>query len=171
METANLLLDAFGRIRDLTHDVVDGLGPGQLTARVDDRANTIAWLVWHLSRVQDDHIAEVAQVEQAWTTGSWVEQFGLPFEPSATGYGHSADDVAAVRVESGELLSGYHDAVHQNTVKYLQHLSGDDLDRIVDASWEPPVTLGMRLVSVISDDLQHLGQAAFLRGLLERMAD
>jgi hypothetical protein len=38
---------------------------------------------------------------------------------------------------------------------------------VVDASWDPPVTLGVRLVSVISDDLQHAGQAAYLRGMIE----
>jgi hypothetical protein len=97
-----------------------------------------------------------------------VERFGLPFDPLATGYGHRADDVAAVRVDSGELLVGYHDAVHQQTTRYVGRLSDGDLARIVDRSWDPPVSLGVRLVSVIADDLQHAGQAAFVRGILQR---
>jgi hypothetical protein len=168
MTSADLLIDAFGRTREVVHQVVDGLTPEQLAFRVDPRANSIAWLVWHLTRIQDDHVADAAQTEQVWTSRGWVERFGLPFDPLATGYGHRADDVAAVRVESGELLMGYHDAVHQQTARYVERLSDADLARIVDRSWDPPVSLGVRLVSVIADDLQHAGQAAFVRGVVER---
>jgi uncharacterized damage-inducible protein DinB len=162
------LIDAFDRIRQVVHGAVEGLTSDQLAFRVDDRANSIAWLVWHLTRVQDDHVADVARTEQVWTSGGWAERLGLPFPPSATGYGHSPDDVAAVKVPSGDLLTGYHDAVHDRTVEYLQSVTDDDLDRIVDESWDPPVTLATRLVSVISDDLQHAGQAGFVRGIVER---
>jgi hypothetical protein len=168
MTSAELLVDAFGRIRQVVHQVVDGLAPEQLAFRVAPKANSIAWLVWHLTRIQDDHLADAAQSEQVWISQGWVERFGLPFDPLATGYGHRADDVAAVRVDSGELLVGYHDAVHQQTTRYVGRLSDGDLARIVDRSWDPPVSLGVRLVSVIADDLQHAGQAAFVRGILQR---
>jgi uncharacterized damage-inducible protein DinB len=168
MTSAELLVDTFGRIREVVHRVVDGLTPEQLAFRVDPEANSIAWLVWHLTRIQDDHVADAAQAEQVWTSEGWVERFGLPFHPRATGYGHRADDVAAVQMDSGELLVGYHDAVHQQTTRYLRQLTDADLGRVVDRSWDPPVTLGVRLVSVIADDLQHAGQAAFVRGILQR---
>jgi hypothetical protein len=168
MTSAELLVDAFGRIRGAVHRVVDGLTPEQLTFRVDPEANSIAWLVWHLIRIQDDHLAGVAEAEQAWTAQGWVERFGLPFDPRDTGYGHRADDVAAVQVDSGELLVGYYDAVHEQTLRYVERLSDADLGRVVDRSWDPPVTLGVRLVSMIADDLQHAGQAAFVRGILQR---
>ncbi len=168
MTSAELLVDAFGRIRGAVHRVVDGLTAEQLTFRVDPEANSIAWLVWHLTRIQDDHLAGVAEAEQAWTAQGWVERFGLPFDPRDTGYGHRADEVAAVQVDSGELLVGYYDAVHEQTIRYVERLSDADLGRIVDRSWDPPVTLGVRLVSVIADDLQHAGQAALVRGILQR---
>jgi hypothetical protein len=168
MTSAELLVDAFGRIRGVVHQVVDGLTPEQLALRVDGRANSIAWLVWHLTRVQDDHVADAAQTEQVWTAQGWVERFGLPFDPLATGYRHTADEVAAVRVASGDLLVGYYDAVHEQTARYVEPLTDADLARIVDQSWDPPVSLGVRLVSVIADDLQHAGQAAFVRGILRR---
>lgn len=82
------------------------------------------------------------------------------------GYGHSSDDVAKVRPESPDLLTGYYDAVHEHTVSWVTSLNGAALDRVVDEGWNPPVTLGVRLVSVLSDDLQHAGQAAYVRGLL-----
>jgi hypothetical protein len=165
MTGAELLVDAFGRVRQVVHRVVGGLTPEQLAFRVGPEANSIAWLVWHLTRIQDDHVADVARTEQAWTSQGWVERLGLPFDPRDTGYGHRPADVAAVRV-SGELLVGYHDAVHRQTVSYVERLVDADLARIVDRSWDPPVTLGVRLVSVIADDLQHAGQAAFVRGIL-----
>jgi uncharacterized damage-inducible protein DinB len=165
MTTAELLADAFGRIREVVHQAVDNLSPDQLAMRPSGEANSIAWLIWHLTRVQDDHVADVAGTQQAWTAGGWAARFGLPFDPADTGYGHGDDDVAAVRVRSGELLTGYHDAVFEQTTRYVSGLADADLDRIVDKHWDPPVTLGARLVSVISDDLQHAGQAAYVRGL------
>jgi uncharacterized damage-inducible protein DinB len=166
MNTADLLTDAFERVRETVHHVVDGLSPDDLAERLTDDANSIAWLVWHLTRVQDDHVAEVAGVEQVWTAGGWFDRFGLDLPPSDTGYGHDGDTVAAVRVESGELLTGYYDAVHEQTLRYVAGIKDADLDRVVDERWDPPVTLGVRLVSVVNDDTQHAGQAAFLRGLL-----
>jgi len=169
MNTAELLLDGFGRVHDSVHAAVAGLDTDRLTHRVDPDTNTIAWLVWHLTRVQDDHVCEVADLEQEWTAGGWADRFGLPFRHSATGYGHTSADVAAVQASAADLL-GYYDAVHAKTEAYLSALTDADLDRVVDERWDPPVTLGVRLVSVLDDDLEHAGQAALLRGIAERMA-
>jgi hypothetical protein len=168
MTSAELLADAFGRIRETVHAAVAGLSVEQLAYRIDGSANSIGWLVWHLTRIQDDHVADVAQAEQMWISGGWAELFGLPFPPLAHGYVHSSADVAAVRVASPELLTGYYDAVHEHTVRFVAGLADADLSRIVDERWDPPVTLGVRLVSVVSDDLEHAGQAAFVRGILLR---
>jgi uncharacterized damage-inducible protein DinB len=165
MNEAALLKDAFERIRQEVHEAVDNLTEDQLAHRIDGQANPLAWLIWHLTRVQDDHVAEVAGGEQVWLADGWHERFGLPLEARATGYGQTAAEVAKVRASS-ELLAGYYDAVHQKTLDFVASLSGDDLDRVVDDNWDPPVTLGVRLVSVISDDLQHVGQAMYARGLL-----
>jgi hypothetical protein len=171
MTVAELIADAFGRIQEVVHEAVDGLTPGQLAFRPDSEANSIAWLVWHLTRIQDDHVAGAAGTEQLWMSAGWARRFGLPFPAPDHGYGHSPDQVDAVQVESGELLTGYHDAVCKQTTGYVRALADADLDRIVDERWDPPVTLGVRLVSVICDDLQHAGQAAYLRGLIERGQD
>lgn len=164
--TTELLTDAFDRIRQEVHRVLDGRTPQELAARVGANSNTIGWLIWHLTRIQDDHIADVADVDQVWTSDGWHDRFDLPFDASDTGYGHTSADVAAVRdIDAADLL-GYFDAVHQQTLDYLEGLTANDLDRVVDERWDPPVTLSVRLVSVISDDLQHVGQAAFIHGLL-----
>jgi Protein of unknown function (DUF664) len=163
--SAELLTDAFGRVQETVHEAVDGLSAAQLAARLDDDANSVAWLIWHLARVQDDHVADAFGVEQVWP--GVMERFGLPFGPGATGYGHGSAQVALVQV-SGDLLTSYHDAVHAQTVALVTAVTDADLSRVVDERWDPPVTLGVRLISVISDCLQHAGQAAFVRGILLR---
>lgn len=166
MTIANdILLDAFDRVRGSVHRVVEGLGPNQLAERVDE-SNSIAWLVWHLSRVQDDHIASAAGATQVWTGDGWEARFGLPFDADATGYAHTSAEVSAVRVSSSDLLTGYFDAVHARTLEYVRDLSEASLAEVIDDAWDPPVTLATRLVSVVNDCTQHVGQAAFLRGLL-----
>jgi hypothetical protein len=165
--TTDLLLDGLGRVKEGVHAVVDGLSLDDLCFRPDGGANPIGWLVWHLTRIQDDHVADVAGTPQAWTAERWADRFDLPFGPRATGYGQRTDEVAAVRV-GADLLAGYHDAVHSRSVDYVRGLADHDLERIVDRRWDPPVTLAVRLVSVLTDDLQHVGQAAYVRGLVER---
>jgi uncharacterized damage-inducible protein DinB len=163
MNEADLLADAFDRVKQTVHSAVDGLSDDQLAYRVNGTSNSIGWLVWHLTRVQDDHVADVAGTDQVWP--DWYDRFGLPFDVAEHGYGHDCDQVAAVRAPA-DLLLGYHDAVHAATTAYVRTVTSDDLDRIVDENWDPPVTLGVRLLSVVNDDLQHAGQAAFVRGLL-----
>lgn len=163
MGSADLLADAFGRVQEEVHAAVEGLTEGQLAARLDADANSIAWLIWHLTRVQDDHIAAAFGTEQVWPR--WRDRFGLTSDQ--VGYGHSSAQVAAVR-GGAALLTGYHDAVHKQTIELISSVTDADLPRIVDERWDPPVTLGVRLISVVSDTLQHVGQAAFVRGILLR---
>ena len=171
MTIADLLADAFSRVRETVAESLEGLSADQLATRppgIDgshDPANSVAWLVWHLTRIQDDHVAEAAGRDQIWLTEGWVERFGLPLEPEDHGFGHSSDQVGAVRADAG-LLLGYHDAVFRRTLDVLPGLVDSGLDRIVDPRWDPPVTLGVRLVSVLNDDMQHAGQAAYVAGLL-----
>lgn len=167
MNLGQLLEDGFGRVVESVERTLDGLDDVQLTHRPTADANSIAWLVWHLTRVQDDHLADAFDVEQVYTTQGFAQQLGecFPHDPSDTGYGHDADQVAAVRAPA-ELLLEYLKAVHLQTVALVADVTDADLDRVVDERWDPPVTLGARLVSVLDDDLEHAGQAAYLRGIL-----
>jgi hypothetical protein len=167
MTSVDLLTDAFSRVHGVVHQAVDNLTPDELAFRVNGNTNSIAWLIWHLSRVTDDHLSEAGSKEQVWIGNGWAEKFALPFPPDATGYGFGGDDVAAVKVKSGEILIGYFDEVIEEATRFVKHLKDDDFARVVDDSWTPPVTLAVRLISVISDDLQHAGQAMFIRGIVE----
>jgi len=166
MTSAGLLADAFGRVQEVVHEAVEGLTAEQLATQLDAGANSIAWLCWHLTRVQDDHVAGAFGVPQVWT--DYAKQFALPFGPSDIGYGHSSAQVAQVTVASAGLLTGYQDAVHDQTIALVSGITDADLTRVVDKNWDPPVTMSVRLVSVISDCLQHAGQATFIRGILLR---
>ncbi|HET6563461.1 MAG TPA: DinB family protein [Marmoricola sp.] len=169
MTTAKeILQDAFDRVHELVPEAVEGLTAEELLWRPDADANHVAWLVWHLSRVQDDHLAGVGEVEQAWTAQGWATRFGLPYPDDALGYGQSSDEVGAFVLSDPGLLTGYHEAVHAMTSSVLDELSDRDFERIVDERWDPPVTVAVRLVSVVNDISQHAGQAAYLRGLVER---
>jgi uncharacterized damage-inducible protein DinB len=162
----DLLLDAFSRVRSGVHGAVEGLDPDSLTLRIDDEANSISWLVWHTARIQDDHICALTGAQQVWVQG-WYERFDVPFDRTDTGYGHTKEQVAACRPSADHLL-GYYDAVHAATEAYLRTIRSEELDRIVDERWDPPVTLAVRLVSVITDNLEHVGQAAYVRGIAQR---
>ena len=166
MEVAELYLELYGRIPPLAKSAVDDLDVDVLCTRPEAGANTIAWLIWHLARVQDHHISELMSAEQVWQQHGWAERFGLRPDPSNTGYGHAIDDVLAVHPESADALLDYLGAVDDRTRTYLAGVTASDLDPIVDEAWDPPVTLGVRLVSVADDCLQHVGQANYVRGLL-----
>ena len=167
MDVSSVLIDLYGRITPLAEAAVEGLDVERLTERPSSGANPIAWMVWHLARVQDHHVAELIDEDQLWVDGDWARRFGLDPDPSNTGYGHSADEVATVRPKDPEVLLEYLDAVTTRTRAMLEYLVPADLDRIVDRRWDPPVTLGVRLISIADDSLQHAGQAAYVRGLLE----
>ena len=168
MDIAALLVECYGRIPPLAEGAVEGLTPAELVTPVDPGANPVGWLVWHAARVQDHHLAEVMGTEQLWAGGPWAADVGLEPHPGNTGYGHSPDQVAAVRPTGPAVLTGYLGAVAERTASYLATLTPGDLDQIVDRRWDPPVSLGVRLVSVADDSLQHLGQAAYASGILLR---
>ncbi|WP_320781740.1 mycothiol transferase [Streptomyces sp. CRN 30] len=170
MESNDVLIEAYGRIKEEVHAAMEDLTPDDLNSPPQGGANPIGWLVWHLTRVQDDHVADVAGREQVWAAEGWAGRFALGLPDEDTGYGHTPEQVARVRVGSADLLLGYYDAVHERTLACLGGLTAADLDRVVDDNWDPPVTLGVRLASVLADDLQHVGQAAYARGLLRRAA-
>jgi hypothetical protein len=166
MDTAALLLELYGRIPPLATRAVSGLDQQELCCSPAPGANTIGWLVWHLARVQDHHISELLGTEQIWVGGDWAARHGLEPDPSNTGYGHNGEEAASVRPESAQVLLDYLHEVQGRTMAMLAGLVPQDLDRVVDRRWDPPVTLGVRLVSVADDSLQHAGQAAYARGLL-----
>jgi hypothetical protein len=162
-----ILIDGFGRAHALVPQVLDGLSAEDRAFRPNGTGNSIAWLIWHLIRVEDAEIGEgLAAGRQVWRSEGWYERSGLPFDPAEHGYGQSSEQVDQCAGVDPELLIGYHEAVHERTVAFLREVDTEELGRVIDPNWDPPVTVGTRSVSVLADQLQHIGQAAYLRGLL-----
>lgn len=159
-----LLRDAFTRLIEHVDEIADGLTDDVALYRPTPEANTIAWLLWHSARVQDAQLCDIAGEEQVWFREGWVDRFALDLPRDAHGYGHTADDVAKVRAPA-DLLTGYYHAVHRVTLEYVASVTIEDLEQIVDRRWTPPVTASARLVSIIDDCAQHLGQAAYVKGI------
>jgi hypothetical protein len=169
VQATDVLQDAYERIRTLVRKAGEDLGPEALAFRPDPDANSIAWLLWHLTRVQDSHVAEIMGQDQVWVSGSFAADLGRAADPSDTGYGHSSEEVAGVRPDKPDALLAYHEAVYERSVGWLASATPDDLERIIDRRYDPPVSVGVRLTSVVSDNLQHAGQALFVRGIVERV--
>lgn len=163
-----VLIDGFERIRDGVPDVVDGLTDEELLWRPDHDANHIAWLVWHLARQQDDQVAGLTGEESVWLDEGWADRFALPYPRHTHGWGMSSGDVGRFTVADRDLFAGYHGAVHARTVELVDSLTADDFARVVDTRWDPPVTVSVRIVSVLDDAAKHLGQAEYVRGLVRR---
>ncbi len=168
MECRDLIIDGLGRVREMFESTLDGLTAEQLTYRPDLQANSIGWLAWHLTRVADDHMSDLAEETQAWVADGWHARFDRPASEDDVGFGDDADAVGALRPSSAQLLLDYHLAVYNRSVAYLQGLQCSAMDRELDEPYDPPVTVGVRLVSVVNDCTQHVGQMAYVRGLLER---
>jgi uncharacterized damage-inducible protein DinB len=166
MDCRDLVIDGLSRVDDTLRAVLRNLSAEQLAFRPGPRANSIGWLAWHLTRVEDDHVSELDGQTQAWTAAGWHARFGRPANTGDTGYGDTPEDVGAFRVESPAVLLEYYAAVHERSLVYLARLSCEDMDRIIDTRWNPPVTVGVRLVSVVNDTTQHVGQMAYIRGLI-----
>jgi hypothetical protein len=158
------LRDSFTRLIEHVEDVTDGLTDEVSFYRPTPEANSIAWLVWHSARVQDFQLCELAGVEQVWLRDGWVDRFALDLPRDAHGYGHRPEDVGKVRAPAA-LLAGYYRAVHKVSLEYVASVTPEELARIVDTRWTPHVTASARLVSIIDDCAQHLGQAAYVRGI------
>lgn len=159
-----LLRDLFTRLIEHVENLTDELADETAIYRPTATANSIAWLIWHSARIHDVQLCDIAGTEQAWTRDGWVDRFGLDLPRDDTGFGHSADQVGLVRA-SADLLAGYYHSVHKMTLEYIASVTPDDLNRVIDNNWNPPVTAGTRLVSIVDDCAQHLGQAAYVRGI------
>jgi Protein of unknown function (DUF664) len=169
METRDVLADAYTRISEIVHRAAGGLDAEGLVYRPEPGSNSIAWLVWHLTRIQDDHVSDITGDGQLWVTGDWASQLGLSADAGNNGQGDGPDQVAAVDPDDSDALLSYHDAVAARTHGYLATVDAEELDRIIDTSYDPPISVGVRLVSVISDNIQHAGQARYLRGIVDRL--
>lgn len=168
MQPTDVYLDSLDRVHELIPAVLDGLTVQDITWRPDPGSNPMGWLIWHLLRALDDHVSHIGDRETVWLADGWQQRFGLPYEPTASGFGMTGEQVGQFRIDDLGLLTGYAEAVRAMSREVIGGLGTDDLDRVIDTRWDPPVTIAIRLTSVVVEVAQHIGQAAYLRGMRER---
>ena len=166
MELKDFITNLLSGLPRTLHIALDGITADHLVHRPGEQSNTVAWLVWHLTRIQDRIISDLSGREQAWVTDGWHAKFGRPADAMDTGMGCTPEQVLSIRPESPQLLLDYYDAVFKRSAEYLQTITPADLDRVLDPN-NPEMTVGNRLRICILDNTQHAGQAAYLRGLIE----
>ena len=166
MEWNDMLADGYGRIVEVLERALKGLTEDDLNWQPHPDANSISWLTWHLTRVQDDHIASLMGEEQLWTKDGWHAKFQRPADSNDIGFGHTPEQVSAFKFPDTQTLLDYHRAVLERSKRYIAGLSGADLDRALnEPRFQPPPTVGVRLISIMDDSMLHAGQAAYVRGL------
>ena len=168
MEGAALIAEALGRVNAILHRSLEGAPADMLCRMPAPHANSMAWTAWHLTRVQDDHISDLVGQPQLWTSEGWHARFGMEPDDEETGQGHTFEQVAAFKVESADVLLAYQDVTFERSKSYLATAKPAEMDRELDEpQYDPLPTVGVRLVSIVSDNTQHAGQVAYLRGYFE----
>lgn len=169
MEWPQFILDIFERIAQELEHTLDGLTTDDLNWQPVPGANSIGWLAWHLTRSHDRNMSEVMGKEQLWLSDGWYARFGRPPDPAETGVGYSVQQAAAFRAPDGQVIMAYHRAVLARIKDYIHNqLSEAEFDR---ETYSPTLHITLpvrrRLLGVINEGFQHLGQAAYVRGLLK----
>ncbi len=170
MEWQEILSVEFERISRSLGIALEGLTAEDLNWQPKPDSNSIGWLTWHLTRWQDAQVSSFMKKEQLWIKGGWHKKFGRPADASDHGTGHKSEDLAKFKSPDAATQLGYHQAVLAQTKDFFRTLSPNDLDKIAEGTpFQPPPTVGMSIISVLSDGMQHAGQAAYVRGLRQGM--
>lgn len=165
MNTKDIIRDFANRPLDAANRLPQ-LSPDQLNAHLGDHPNSIAWLLWHTGREIDIQLSDLTGAPQQWE--AYRDRFGLGEIGDSIGFGHTTAQAESIVVDDQQLLVDYLGASMSALTTYTDGLSEGDLDEVIDANWNPPVTLGVRLVSIIDDAIQHVAQAAYVAGALSR---
>jgi len=168
MNWQDLIIDGYGRALELLEPSLAGLSQADLDRQPKPDCNSIGWIAWHLTRVQDSQIADLTGEQQVWIQDKWYARFNRDADSEDTGYGHTLEEVAAFKSPAPRVFLEYYRVTLEQTKRYLFSLSLNDLDRQLGEPWfQPPPTVGVRIVSIMADCLQHSGEIAYLRGLLK----
>ncbi|MFC2060072.1 DinB family protein [Chloroflexota bacterium] len=165
MECWQLIVDTYERSSQALERALEGLTQDDLNQQPNPDSNSMGWIVWHLTRIQDRAIADLTGEEQLWIKDTWHSKFNRPADPQDVGVRHMPEDLAAFKSPDVQTLLAYHQAVLQVSKRYISNLSQTDLDRWL--GHPRYATVGARLVVLISENLQHAGQVAYVHGLLK----
>ena len=169
MTWQEMIMDIFDRIAAQLAQVLEDLTPEELNQQPTPDTNPIGWLAWHLTRSNDRNMSELMGLEQLWISGNWYARFNRAPDPAETGYGFTLEEVAAFTSPDALTIMEYHRAVLDRIRQFI----GNDLSEMMleEESYSPTFQRSSpvyrTITGVINDGLQHVGQAAYVRGLLQ----
>ena len=170
MDYLDMLIDSLNRARERFWRMFKGVTVEQANcfpvADTAPQIKSLTWLAWHTARELDLQISALAGQESIWYSQGFKEYF--PFEVAETedGWDHSLEQAQKIKVDHLDDVLDYLNDATDFAILYLKSLNPECLDDIVDDSWTPAVTRGVRLVSIIDDAAMHSGQAIYARRLL-----
>ena len=168
MEWKDLIIQNFDISLDRLVSYLDGLTQEDLNWQPKPDCNSIGWITWHLIRVIDKGISISANEEQLWIKAGWSSKFDRPADPDDTGNRQTPEQAAAFKSPDKDTLIGYCRAAADNLRNWLNKLDSTDLDREFDDEYSQMLpTVGSRVNVIVRDTQQHLGQIAYIRGLLQ----
>jgi len=163
MKAIELIAASLEESREYVAQAVAGLTPRELAFRPKPHSNSIAFLLWHVTRGEDFWISGILLGEkQLYESGGWCKKFCTP--PMDSGFGYDVAKLDAWPVPSLSLLKGYAAAVREKTLAYLKSLTAAELDKPRDFGWRKGTT-GSALAHLITEVAEHSGQIGYLRGI------
>lgn len=178
MDTNPFIKQTLDHFESRLDQTLRGLTNEELAWRPNAEANSIAFVIWHTTRVEDRFMQKmVRETEEVWTGGGWYSRLGL--DEGDTGVDFSVDRLASFPALSVENLRDYLDAVRAETNAYLDAAAPAGFDLVPDRNPFPEVpgadeyfegcTIARMFLILIGEHFQHLGHAAYIRGLQRGM--
>jgi hypothetical protein len=167
MDSGKLLREVLDRNEHYLLTGFDQLTDAELRDPVAAGANPIGWLMWHVARVQDRAVAGMTGVDQLWIRDGWHAKFGKGTDPEERGNGDTPEQVAAFAAPSAALLLAYYAAVRAFVNDFLDTLDADDPERLVPGHGNAMVPLASRVSGLLIEAVQHTGQIAYARGIVQ----
>ena len=166
MGTLDFLRTSTKKLHNDFRDAIKDLKEEQLHFRPLGKGNHIAFALWHLVRTEDSVINFFLQKKApVWNAEGWDKKFGM--DPKAQGTGMTAEQAAAVRIQSLPDFLKYMENVFKASEAYLATLKEADLDRVEEFQFLGKMSFGQVIGGVIlQHGSEHLGEIRYVKGLL-----
>ncbi len=155
----------------MVDSAMEGLDQETINRIPAEQCNSIAWILWHMSRVVDTFVNTRFQSRpQLWIAGGWHQRFGMGDDPDDRGVGWTMEQVASWSPPDLSVQLGYHQAVREAAAGYLSSATEADLAEVKVIPPAPePRTVANALGQMVWDAVAHGGQIAYLRGFYRGM--
>ncbi|MFC1994682.1 DinB family protein [Chloroflexota bacterium] len=164
MDTKELILASLEQSKGYLSKALDGLTQEEAAWSPRAECNSIAFISWHIARVEDFFVNRALQrKDELYESEGWQEKLGTP--PKEVGYQYTVGQLCAWPVPQLEVLRAYADSVREKTLAFLKHLAPARLSEVPRPDRSPD-SIGVTLGRISTEIALHVGQIAYLRGML-----